>query len=283
MQRLITGCSVDATGLPEDALAMPDDAFGQAQQLIMPALRTMPTAQIGCGAAQDQGGPAALSQVFGGFASVIMRVGHPGRLLVTGIVLFVQHDQTEIGQRREKRRARADHHIDSARPRPLPAVIALAPGQAAMQKRHSARESFRHATDGLRRQRDLWHKQDGAPANLQGLVDSAQVDFGFAAAGYAMQQVASRSFVQQRWADMLPNCLLIGREKWWAVGHKVIIAQGIAPDALFLQFQHTRFDQPVEARLCCAGGFAGFFGRGRAGQLDDRLQDVPRPGIAAPK
>ena len=53
-------------------------------------------------------------------------------LLVGGVVLFVDDDETDVGQGSEDRRARADDHIDRAAVNAMPLVMTLAVGQAAV-------------------------------------------------------------------------------------------------------------------------------------------------------
>ena len=240
----------------------------------MPALRPMPSGEVGRGAAQNQRRPANLRQMLGGGARVIMRLAHPRRLFVTGVMLLVQHNQAEIPHGREQRRARPDDHGQLAGAGSAPGVIALAGGQAAMHERGAARKALGDAADRLRRQRDLGHEQDGALALLQCFGDGAQVNFGFAAAGNAVQQETRRFFMPQSRPNGIPCRLLIGRQHGRAIGHKVEVAQGIAEDLFFAQLQSAELDQPVDSGAAGAGRAHGFGHGRRRGQFEQLAQQL---------
>ena len=142
MINLVTGRDAEARRLLLQPLAVAHDALRQAQRRVMPALRPIPTAEIGRGAAQNENGTMAFRQIVGRVARMIVRFRNPGRLFVAGVMLFIQHDQPEVLQRREERRSRADNDRYRATARPLPGVITLAHGQAAVHKRHLPRETL---------------------------------------------------------------------------------------------------------------------------------------------
>ena len=55
-------------------------------------------------------------------------------------MLLVHDDEADVRERREHRRARADHDVDLAAADALPLVVPLSVGQAAVQNRDLAGE-----------------------------------------------------------------------------------------------------------------------------------------------
>jgi len=83
-------------------------------------------------------------------------------MLVGGVVLLVDDDQPEVGDRRENRGAWADADPRLAAAQALPLVVALAGRQAGVQDRNGVAEALDEARHGLRRQADLGHEHDHA-------------------------------------------------------------------------------------------------------------------------
>jgi hypothetical protein len=79
-------------------------------------------------------------------------------------VLLVHDDRAELADGREDRRAGADGDAARALPQRTPRVVALAVGQRRMQDGHDVAELGTEPGHGLRRERDLRHEHDGAPA-----------------------------------------------------------------------------------------------------------------------
>ena len=119
-------------------------------------------------------------------ARVVARVA---LVLVGRVVLLVDHDQAEVADRREDRRARADRDPRLAGAQAAPLVVALALAERRVQQRDRVAEARLEAPDGLRRERDLGHEHDHALAALERRGGRAQVDLGLARAGDAVQQV----------------------------------------------------------------------------------------------
>ena len=115
-------------------------------------------------------------------------VADPVLLLVAGVVLFVDHDQSGVGQRGEYRRAGADHHARFAAPGRGPYACALAVGQARVQRVHGYAQARAEAGQGLRGQADLRHQHQRLAPARQAVGDGLQVDLGLAAAGHAFEQ-----------------------------------------------------------------------------------------------
>ena len=85
-------------------------------------------------------------------------------LLVGAVVLLVHDDQPEAPDRREHRRPRADDHVDVAAADAVPLVVALAVRQPAVLDRDAVAEHGAEGAGHRRRQRDLRHQQQHAPA-----------------------------------------------------------------------------------------------------------------------
>ena len=98
--------------------------------------------------------------------------------------------------------------------RPPPGVVALAGRQARMHQPHLAGKARTEAPHGLRGERDFGHQHDRLPALAQGFGDGAQVDFGLARAGHAVQQVRrlglSCPAASRRGSKLIPDRLLVG-------------------------------------------------------------------------
>jgi hypothetical protein len=111
-------------------------------------------------------------------------------LLVGGIVLLVDDDQSQRGQGREHRRARADHDVEAALARALPGRAAVADRQRGVQHAHALAEARSERRDHLVRQRNLGHEHERLPARAAAGLGAFQVHLGLAAAGHAVQQEA---------------------------------------------------------------------------------------------
>jgi hypothetical protein len=109
-------------------------------------------------------------------------------LLVGGIVRFVEDDEAELGQRRENRGAGAHDRVHVATSRALPFRGALAVGQAAVEERDPIAEARHQPPHERRRERDLGHQEDPAPAPLPGGLQSREVHLGLAAPGDAVEK-----------------------------------------------------------------------------------------------
>ena len=113
------------------------------------------------GRAGDQRRSRAAGALRGHVAGVVARVA---LVLERGVVLLVDHDQPEVGDRREHRRPRADGDPRAPGAQPAPLVVALALAQRRVQQRDGVAEARLEARDGLRRERDLRHEHDHARA-----------------------------------------------------------------------------------------------------------------------
>jgi len=81
---------------------------------------------IGRGAAENDGRAGEGGQGDGRVAGVVVGWRHRWRLLVAGVVLLVDDDDAQVGQRREEGAARTDGDVEKALSRPPPGVISFA-------------------------------------------------------------------------------------------------------------------------------------------------------------
>ena len=127
-------------------------------------------------------------------AGVVPRVG---LVLVRGVVLLVDDDDAEIGDRGEHRGPRADDH--AGLPGGDAAVLgaAPAPAEAAVQHRDRCAEPGREPGGDLRRERDLGDEHDRPPPELERVLDEAQVDLGLARPRDAVDEHVAATGLQE--------------------------------------------------------------------------------------
>ena len=104
------------------------------------------------------------------------------------LVLLVNYDQAQVLHGGKDRAARAHHHPRIAQADAPPFVAALAVGESAVQNRRLRPEARAEPAHHLRREGDLRHEDDRAPARLERLGHHGQVHLGLAAAGDAVQK-----------------------------------------------------------------------------------------------
>ena len=109
-------------------------------------------------------------------------------LLVGLVVLFIDHDEPEIGVGQKQRRARADHDRRLAGRDRRPIARARARRQFRMPFHRPHAEAPREAVEKLAGQRDLRHQDQRLPAAADGLGDRLEIDLGLARAGDAVEQ-----------------------------------------------------------------------------------------------
>jgi len=165
--------------------AVAHDPPGQCQPDQLSPFGLIGRFQRGRGTPQNHCGARELPELQGDLPGMIH-----GRaiLLVAGIVLLIEDDQPQIRHGAQDRRACAHHQPQLTGTNPPPLIIPLTTGEAAMHDGDRVRMSGSKAADDLRRQRDLWHQDDGAKALSQHLLRCTQVELGLATAGDALQQ-----------------------------------------------------------------------------------------------
>ena len=105
-------------------------------------------------------------------------------------MLFINHDQAQGLELRKYRGARANDHPGAPEACILPGLESLGVTQARMHRHHLLGEALLKARDGLWCQANFRHQYHGLVTALERGGDGIEVDLGFAAAGYALQQEA---------------------------------------------------------------------------------------------
>ena len=118
-------------------------------------------------------------------------------LLVGGIVLLVDADHAESGQRREDGRAGSDHDRGLAGGDPLALVTPLGLGEGRVENRHPLAEAGAEAAERLGCQRDLGHEHDRPETAGERRLAGADVDLGLAASGGARKEDVAPARAQQ--------------------------------------------------------------------------------------
>ena len=103
-------------------------------------------------------------------------------------MLLVDDDQADAFERREHRRTRADDDVDVAAANALPLIVPLAVREAAVLDRHALSERVPEYRRDHRRQRDLRHEHQHAPARLANGRRQPQVQLRLPAPCHAVQQ-----------------------------------------------------------------------------------------------
>ena len=163
-------------------------AGGAARQnlaTVAPAAHILQGLQGRRGAAQNQRDVQILGPLDGDVPS---RIAQPILLLERSVVLLIHHDQPQLLEGREHRRAGADQNARRTVPATQPGGQPLLVAQTGMQHIDGPVTAL-EAGDGLRRQDDFRHQHQRLLAVGEHLADHLQIDLGFAAAGDALQQV----------------------------------------------------------------------------------------------
>ena len=144
-------------------------------------------------------------------------VAHAVLLLVGRVVLLIDHDQAEIGERQKQRRARADDHARFAGRHRAPSAGALPRGEFGMPFRRPHAEPCGEAVEELRRKRDLRHQNERLPAGPDHLRHRLEIDLGLARPGDAVEQrdavaAVPNGLPQRRGRRALRRCEVRGPE-----------------------------------------------------------------------
>ena len=234
-RRHIARFQAPLVGQLPDAAAVAHDALRKLQQTQVAALRVIVGLDVRRGAAQQQDALVGAHHLAGNAARVIVGNGGVRALPVAGVMLLIEDDEADVGQGRVERRARAHHHLDFTRPRAAPEMMSFAVAEATVRHGDLAREAGGDAAQRLCGQRDFRDEEERLPTLLQRELDGAQINFGLAAAGYAVQQEAAPGGFADLWPaaqfclDLLPDGLLPGSEWRRGVGHKVARDAGVVP------------------------------------------------------
>ena len=103
-------------------------------------------------------------------------------------MLFIQHDQAQLGHRQKDRRACSHHHVGPALAAAAPRLDALTIAEARVEADDAIPKALAAALQQLRHQADLGGEQQHAFALLEHLLAAAQVHLGFARSSHPPQQ-----------------------------------------------------------------------------------------------
>ena len=186
-----------------------DRARGQDDPVVGAVARPPHALDRGRGRAEDERRAGQLGQPDRRVAGL-----EPGRpvALVGRVVLLVDDDQPDVGERRHDRQPRPDHDVDVARPDPPPLVGPLPLPEARMDERDAGVEVRAQPVDERQRQRDLGDEDEGRAAGLERAGDRLDVDRRLAAAGDAVEQQRPRVGRGHRGPDPLDRLGLGGEQ-----------------------------------------------------------------------
>ena len=120
---------------------------------------------------------------------VARRIAGAFLLLVRRVVLLVDHDQPEPGQRCKNRQSCAEHDVGLPKMGQQPMLQTLHRRQAAVHGHHPiAWKTIGKSSLKLRREVDLGHQNQRLTARGQHLLGGMQINLGFATAGDPVQQ-----------------------------------------------------------------------------------------------
>ena len=141
-------------------------------------------------------------------------------LLVAVFLLFVDDDQAEIFERREDRGARADDDAGFAVAHAPPFAGALDVAERGVQNGDAFEARAKPGaalTANPQSQSDFRDQDDGGLSARQRFLHGAQVDFGFAAAGDAVEEQCAEFAELEPGADSAAGGFLLGVEfvGWW--------------------------------------------------------------------
>ena len=108
-------------------------------------------------------------------------------------MLLIDNDQPQLLHGREHRGTRANDNAGTVLPDLLPFIVAFAGGEMAVKDGHGSPqrtmiEAGLEPFDRLRRERNLRHQHDGAPAQFEATRDGLQIHLGLAASRDTVKQ-----------------------------------------------------------------------------------------------
>ena len=194
--QLLPQRSADGAGvaLPHLLPQVRDGDLGQLFFVVAPAQQEKLVASLPGGIGTFNGRSSGTQYQYGALLAAA-ELGHvPGMIagrifrLVASLLLLVQHDEAQTAQRRKDGGPGAQHHVHLPTANALPLVIALGDFQRAVEHGHPASEIGGKAGHHLGGQHDLRHQYHGGPSLFQYLLDQADINQGFSAAGDALEQ-----------------------------------------------------------------------------------------------
>ncbi len=173
------------------------DTIGEFDERVFVLLRVEIRLQRRRGRAHHDDGVRHLRAHDGDVAGVVARSFF---LLVGRVVLFVDDDQREIGDRGEDRRPRADDHARFAALDAVPLLGALAIGERGVQDGNFVAENLVQVGGDGGSQADFRDEQDGGASGFEHAAHGGQIDRGLARSGDAVQQHAGELARRRRLA-----------------------------------------------------------------------------------
>ena len=166
------------------------DAGGHFEEGVFAVAGVVVAFERGGGGTENDDGFFELAAHDGAVAGMVARAF---LLFVGMLVLFVDDDQAEVIDGSEDGGAGADGDAGAFLADFLPFVVTLAGGEVAVQDgdegfEFAGAEAGFETLDGLGREGDFGNKDDRAFAGFQRVRDGLEVDFGFAAAGHAVEE-----------------------------------------------------------------------------------------------
>ena len=140
-------------------------------------------------------------------------VARTGALLIAGLVLLVDNDETQVAERAKECRAGAHDHTRGTAGDHIPLVQALASRKSRMEDRNHLAKARTEAADGLGRQRDLGHKHASRAASREHALDGGEVNLGFTGSGDAVDKDHIAVGVKAGTLDLSECLLLAVRER----------------------------------------------------------------------
>lgn len=232
------------------------DATGHGDERIESAGGAEPGFESGCGGAEDERYSQVFAAAAGDFAGVITRCAV---LFERWLMLFIDHDQSEVGGGREDGTSRTDHHIHCSGSNLLPLPVAIRVTHVAVQHCHRSKAAAK-STDGLRREADFGNQHDRLSAVGHHFANGLNVDFRFAASGNAVQQQCFMAAFPE-WPEDLIECLQLLEaqiEVGFMCGGGGIVTGDIGTNAE--GFNPAFFAEGGEWPWSAAGAFAKFCG-----------------------
>ena len=165
-------------------------AAGELVVLIATSEHVLNTFQRRCRAAQQYRAGVDLRPLHGNIPG---RVAKAVLLFIGAVVLLIHDDQPRRGKGGKNGRAGTDNDMCRASAGGLPGAVALGIAQSGVQDCDIRRKALLEARQGLRCQADFRDQHQRLAPPLQAVGNQLQVDFGFATAGNALQQVATEA------------------------------------------------------------------------------------------
>ena len=181
------------------------DAGSKFEQVIFSFARVVIALERRSSGAEQRDGTFQARAINGGVAAVIARRFF---LFVAGFLFFVHDDEAEIFEGRENGGARADDYASFTVTHAPPFAGAFDIGQTAVQDGDLFAEASAYEAADPEGERDFGDQDDGRFAAGQGGFDRAEIDFGLAAAGDAVEQGCCEFFCYEPAPDFCQHVFL---------------------------------------------------------------------------